>query len=117
MTLRNYGRGNLLVFVLTALLGITLFYGSSHTIASRSQDVGQSDVQKKLKDSQPIQASLTGAAPANDNCANAISIESCPFTDTRDTTGATRWANRLVPALVRQRASGIRYLPVSTAGL
>jgi hypothetical protein len=99
--------------VLTALLGIPLFYGSSHTTASRSQDVGQSDVKPKTKDSQPIPAFVTAAAPANDNCANAISIESCPFTDTRDTTGATDETGEPASPCTAQEKSVWYTLPAS----
>jgi hypothetical protein len=39
----------------------------------------------------------TGNGPVNDNCANAINIASCPFTDTRSTAGATTEAGEPSP--------------------
>jgi hypothetical protein len=51
------------------------------------QDKSRSDNPKTKP--RPPQPSLPGGAgPANDNCANAIAVTSCAFTDTKSTVGA-----------------------------
>ena len=51
----------------------------------------KSDVPAKTKQpkTHPPKVAL---APSNDNCANAIAVAACPFTNTKDTTGATNEA-------------------------
>src|SRR5690242_19987407 len=53
------------------------------------RDQSQSDVKAKTKP-PTLPAPPAGLAPpANDNCADAVAVTSCPFTDTRGTSGAT----------------------------
>jgi hypothetical protein len=58
-------------------------------------DTGQTDLPAKSPKnktrlgSQRATQGPKGVGPANDNCANAVFINGCPFTDTKDTTGAT----------------------------
>ncbi len=104
MRLRKSGLGKLFALMLTALLAIPLFYASSqttwgasgqdassHTIGASGQDASRSDVKQipKIRSEPPIFSSAPSVAPSNDNCANAINIASCPFTDTKSTVGAT----------------------------
>jgi hypothetical protein len=49
----------------------------------------RSDVKAKNKPSTLPAPKATLAPPANDNCADAVAVTSCPFTDTRSTSGAT----------------------------
>ncbi|MFL6212700.1 MAG: hypothetical protein ACJ74J_02280 [Blastocatellia bacterium] len=53
------------------------------------RDQSQSDVKAKNKPSSLPAPTAGLAAPANDNCANAVAVTSCPFTDTKSTSGAT----------------------------
>lgn len=55
--------------------------------SAAAQDVSRSDL-KSTKTRPPRPSLPGGAAPANDNCANAIAVTSCAFTDTKNTTGA-----------------------------
>lgn len=48
----------------------------------------RSDAPAKTKQPNPKPPKVA-LAPSNDNCANAIAVAACPFTDTKDTTGAT----------------------------
>lgn len=49
----------------------------------------QSDAPAKTKQPRPQPPKAPAVAPSNDNCANAIAVTACPFTDTKDTTSAT----------------------------
>jgi hypothetical protein len=51
-----------------------------------AQDKSRTDKPAKIKSPQPNQPS--GGSPANDNCANAIAVSSCAFTDSKNTAGA-----------------------------
>ncbi|HWO00323.1 MAG TPA: hypothetical protein VNS63_13760, partial [Blastocatellia bacterium] len=59
------------------------------TVDARAQDTSRSDVKGTEKQPRTHPPNAVLAAPSNDNCANAISINACPFTDTKDTTMAT----------------------------
>src|SRR6185369_3962590 len=61
-------------------------------VSAHGQDQSRSDVKsvsKQTKPHKPSVPSVTAAAPANDNCASAITVASCPFTDTKSTVDAT----------------------------
>src|SRR4029453_15029281 len=77
--------------VLTAALVLSATV-SSHikTVEAGGQDTSRVDVKQKEKtrNVHPPTA-VTGAAPLNDNCANAISVNACPFNDSQDTSAAT----------------------------
>src|SRR5437868_312870 len=78
------------VVLLAALLAFpSLFSFHRNQVSAYAQDQSQSDVKAKVKEKQPSPKVGNGTAPANDNCANAIAINSCPFSDTKDNTGAT----------------------------
>lgn len=49
----------------------------------------RSDAPAKTKQPRPQPPKAPAVAPSNDNCANAIVVAACPFTDTKDTTNAT----------------------------
>lgn len=76
----------LMLATLLVLAGATAFH-SSTTAAAVVQDASKSDVKPKAPRTHKAHAPTV--APSNDNCANAITIASCPFTDTKDTTSAT----------------------------
>jgi hypothetical protein len=79
----------LLVLVFAAALVLPTMYGSRTTVEAGGQDPGRSDVKAPVKNRVGSPNIPSGDAPSNDNCANAISINACPFTDTKDTTGAS----------------------------
>ena len=80
----------LLVLVFAAALALPTMYGSrTKTVEAGVQEQSRADVKAPNKNRLGIPHIPSGAAPANDNCQNAISINACPFTDTKDTTGAT----------------------------
>jgi len=57
--------------------------------AAPVRDQSQSDVKTKNKLTRLPAPSAALAAPVNDNCASAVAVTSCPFADTRSTSGAT----------------------------
>src|ERR1044071_3334021 len=57
--------------------------------AARLPDQSRSDVQAKIKSPPRAPQIINGDAPINDNCANAIVVNACPFSDSRSTAGAT----------------------------
>jgi hypothetical protein len=58
--------------------------------SAAAQDRSTRDVPAKVKTSRPPAPNLPGGTgPANDNCANAIAVTSCNFTDTKNTAGAS----------------------------
>jgi hypothetical protein len=90
MRLRKQNLAVLFVLIVAALLAIPAVSSLRlNTVSAGVQDTGRSDVPVKQKTPRPHAPSAVLAAPANDNCANAISINACPFTDTKDTTMAT----------------------------
>jgi len=89
MKLKNRGATQLSVLILTALLALPAVFAVRHTSAApAAQDGGRSDVAKRQKQKKPRTPRIFGASPANDNCAGAIAINACPFTDTKNTAGA-----------------------------
>jgi hypothetical protein len=82
----------LFVVLLAAMLAFPSFLGLHRSaVSAYTQDRSRSDVKSlsKPKRTTPAPRIANGAAPANDNCANAITIASCPFSDTKDTTSAS----------------------------
>ena len=76
--------------LLAVLLAFPSLFGSHRNRASASvQDLSRSDVQPAVKPGKHAAKITNGVAPANDNCANAVMIAGCPFTDARNTAGAT----------------------------
>jgi hypothetical protein len=77
--------------MLMALLALPALFNYRQTIASAAaQGIGKNDVLTKAKKTpRPRLPKAITVAPSNDNCANSIAINSCPFTDTKDTTDAT----------------------------
>lgn len=98
----------LFVALFVALLALPSWLRSStKTVAASAaaQDTSKSDVKSKARNPQPHVPS--GTAPANDNCANAINLTpaSCPFTDTRNTSGASDEASEPQSTCTDQRNS------------
>jgi hypothetical protein len=56
--------------------------------SAAAQDTSRSDKAPKTKTRNPPPSLPTGNGPANDNCANAIAVSSCAFTDSKNTAGA-----------------------------
>src|SRR4051812_23903901 len=80
----------LFVVLLAALLAFpSIFNFNRNVVSAYAQDRSRSDVKTPDKIKKPRGKITNGGAPANDNCANAITIASCPFADTKDTTNAT----------------------------
>jgi hypothetical protein len=95
MRFRKQNLAVLFVLISAALLAIPAVSSLRlRTVSAVVQDTSRSDakVAAKNKQSTPHTPQGQGAAPVNDNCANAISINACPFSDTQDTTGATNEA-------------------------
>ena len=63
-------------------------------VQQSTSDVKTSPPQKQAKP-QPPAVGVT--APINDNCANAIVVTNCPFTDTRSNAGATTETGEPIP--------------------
>ena len=83
--------GTLFGLVLTTALVLSAAV-SFHikTVKAGAQDASRVDVKQKEKNrSGHHPTGITGVAPLNDNCANAISVNGCPFTNSEDTTGAS----------------------------
>ena len=90
MKFRNQKLNVLLVAVFAAALALPTMYGPrTKTVEAGVQEPSRNDVKTPTKNRLGIPNIPSGAAPANDNCADGISINSCPFTDTKDTSGAT----------------------------
>jgi hypothetical protein len=81
------------VLLLTAFLSLpSLLNSTIKKVEAYAQDTKRADVTPKPKRPKPQHP--TGVpAPINDNCANAIAVNTCPFTDTQDTSGATDEVN------------------------
>ena len=90
MKVRKQNFTKLLVFVFAAALTLPAVSSfRTKTVEAGSQDQSRSDVKAPSKNSPGTPHIPGGTAPSNDNCANAIAINACPFTDTKDTTGAS----------------------------
>jgi hypothetical protein len=105
----------LFVLIVAALLAIPAVPSLRlKTVSAGVQDTGRSDVPVKQKTPVPRAPSAVLVAPANDNCANAISINACPFTDTKDTTMATDEAGEPGSTCTTTQSKSIWYtLPAS----
>ncbi len=78
------------VMILAALLTLpALYIARASMAAAPAQDTSRSDTKPLNKTPRTHAPNAVAAAPANDNCANAITINACPFTDAKDTTMAT----------------------------
>jgi hypothetical protein len=81
---------SLFIILLAALLAFPgLFSVHRNQVSAYVQDASRSDIKSKVKSPKQTPKIIKGDAPANDNCANAVAITSCPFSDTRSTAGAT----------------------------
>ena len=83
------------------------------TVEAGIQDQGRSDVKAPAKNRVGTPHIPGGVGPANDNCANAIAINACPFTDTQDTTGASDEAGEPDSTCTAQGSSVWYTLPAS----
>jgi hypothetical protein len=80
----------LFIVLLAAMLAfLGLFSSQRNPVSAYAQDHSRSDVKPTVKQRKHAPKLINGDAPANDNCANAIAVTSCPFTDTKDTSGAS----------------------------
>lgn len=90
MKRRKQNLTTLLVFVFAAVLALPAVYSFRTKIVEAGvQDPARSDVKTSPKPRSATPQIPQGAAPSNDNCANAIAVNACPFTDTKDTSGAS----------------------------
>jgi hypothetical protein len=77
------------VVLLAAALAFPGLFGSfQKKVSAFAQDQSRADVPLRAKGTPPPRI-IQGTPPANDNCANAIAVTSCPFSDSKDTGGAT----------------------------
>src|SRR4051794_36648279 len=80
----------LFIVLLAALLAFPgLFSSQRNRVSACAQDQSRSDVPPAVKQRKPSPKIINGDAPANDNCANAVTVTNCPFSDTKDTSGAS----------------------------
>jgi hypothetical protein len=89
MKRRKQNLTTLFAVVFAAALTLPAVSSFRQSVEAGIQDQSRSDVKAPAKNRTGTPNIPGGAAPSNDNCANAISINACPFTDTKDTTGAT----------------------------
>ncbi len=90
MRLRKQRTTTLIVLMAAALLVLPAVYGlRPRIVQARAQGQSKNDVKTPAKARSGNPHIPQGAAPSNDNCANAISVNACPFTDTKNTSGAT----------------------------
>jgi hypothetical protein len=90
----------LLLVLLAALVAFPSLFSlhRSPVSAFAPQDQSRSDVKAKIKRTAgPRPLAINGASPANDNCANAVAITNCPFTDVRSNAGATEETGEPAP--------------------
>jgi hypothetical protein len=90
MKLRKQNLATFLVLMFASVLALTVIssFHSKPVEAGGAQAQDRNDVKSvvKSKRSRPLVSQV--AAPTNDNCANAISVNACPFTDSKNTSGA-----------------------------
>ncbi|HYV03798.1 MAG TPA: hypothetical protein VFB82_04395 [Blastocatellia bacterium] len=116
MRSRKQNLAMLLVLTFVAVLALVAPYTYRQTMAAGAvQDTSRSDVATKSKGKKSSPAAPTGVGPSNDNCANAITINACPFTDTQDTTGASDEAGEPQSTCTLQANSIWYTLPPSAA--
>ena len=85
-------------------------------VSATLQDQSQSGAPPKGK--QPKPSAPKSVPPANDNCAEAIAVTSCPFTDNTDTTAATDEAGEPQSSCTVQANSvWYRYAPGPTPAI
>jgi hypothetical protein len=79
--------------LLAGLLALLLVWSGAFSLrghaAAQAHNQSQSDAKAKDKSSRSPAPATGLAAPVNDTCASAVAVTSCPFTDTRSTSGAT----------------------------
>lgn len=89
MRLRNQKLTTMLLLMFAAIFALPTVYNlNPRTVEAGAQDQSRSDVKAPVKN-PGSPAAPGGTAPANDNCANAIPINDCPFTDNQNTSGAS----------------------------
>lgn len=104
------------VLLLAALLTLpALFNARTSMAAAPTQDKSRSDLKQVNKVKGPQTPHAPAVAPANDNCANGIAVNACPFTDTKDTTGATDEASEPQSTCTLQANSVWYTIPASAA--
>jgi hypothetical protein len=92
MRLRKQNLALLFSLMLAAVLALPALSGLRAKV--EAQNPNTADVKPKVKEPRILVPKVvTGSAPVNDNCANAISINACPFTNSQDTTGASDETN------------------------
>lgn len=93
MRLRKQKFTMLFALMFAATLALPAFYSfAPRTVKAKAigQDQSRSDAKAPAKTKSTKPRVPTGTPPpANDNCSGAIAINACPFTDSKDTSGAT----------------------------
>ena len=80
MRLKKKNLAQVFAILLVGALALAGFHAARRTVAhARVQEQSRSDVPAKVKKSTSLRAVPNGAGPSNDNCANAVTIASCPF--------------------------------------
>jgi hypothetical protein len=88
MRLRKQNLATLLVLIFSAVLALPAVSSFSlKTVEAGAQAQARNDVKPVVKNKRSTPHIPQGGA-ANDNCASAISVNACPFTDSKDTSGA-----------------------------
>ncbi|HKP13105.1 MAG TPA: hypothetical protein VJZ91_13390, partial [Blastocatellia bacterium] len=91
----KHSRQSLVALPVVLLAALLCFAGAIHPrrtpVSAAARDQSRADVRPAAKRSGPthVTGDIPADAPANDNCANAAAVTSCPFDDTKDTGGAT----------------------------
>src|SRR4051794_4506999 len=105
----------LFVVLLAAWLAFPgIFNFHRNRVSAFAQDTSRSDVKSTVKPPRHSPKMVNGDAPANDNCANAMAVVSCPFTDTRDTAGATEETGEPVPCAPNEATIWYTYTNTSS---
>jgi hypothetical protein len=116
MRFRTRDLARFFALMLTALLTLPSLYDFNRTtVKAYAQGQSKADVPIKPRVKKPgTPGTVQGGGPANDNCANAVNIASCPFTDTRSTVGASDEAGE--PAsLCTDQANSVWYTFTNTS--
>lgn len=105
----------LFIVLLAALLAFPdIFSFHRNRVSALAQDTSRSDVKSAVKPPGHSPKIVNGDAPANDNCANAIAVTSCPFTDTKETAGATEETGEPVPCAPNEATIWYTYTNTSS---
>lgn len=86
MRTRKHNLATLFVLMFAAVLALPAV--SSLHLKAGAQSPSRHDAKPVVKQRHGTPQAPQGGGPPNDNCANAIAINTCPFTNSQDTTGA-----------------------------